>query len=487
MSRSPCSRLSLICLFVRIISYLGNPSASSTSTPPIFPPLNTNGGLYYNAAKSEGYTSHHRIASNKSAFSSDLPGGARQNCWEIRPLSVWDYGTITSPDYPGGHSPSLFCQWLLLAPGGTIIHATIFDIYIQTWEDNRVDSLSISRDGNLISVENYSGNQNDKTPFTIQSIGTRLGIRLKLANLLISGFKLSYVVKPVDPSEGDFESNDDGICGRSTYPGLTPSLPKTAGNGQVSKATVNGNSSRIFGNNPADRYSLPWMVSIRIDNKFSCGGFIIDDSHVMTAASCTFRAEKITKLLIGAHDISALHEELPRIVVNVRKEDIFAHPKYYEDLLIINHDIAIIRLPDKLTFADNIRPVCLPNRKYLAETFEGAVSYGDQGSENLGADHGMPSSVLQKTNLTMLGNPACKEFLYINGNNICAGTTRTQSACDGDNGGPMMIREGDDLLRYTAVGIFSYGGSICEGGYNLVFTRITAFMDYISKITGRKL
>lgn len=87
----------------------------------------------------------------------------------------------------------------------------------------------------------------------------------------------------------------------------------------------------------------------------------------------------------------------------------------------------------------------------------------------------------------MLGNPACKEFLYINGNNICAGTTRTQSACDGDNGGPMMIREGDDLLRYTAVGIFSYGGSICEGGYNLVFTRITAFMDYISKITGRKL
>lgn len=39
----------------------------------------------------------------------------------------------------------------------------------------------------------------------------------------------------------------------------------------------------------------------------------------------------------------------------------------------ILYDISIIRLPEKLTFNDYIRPVCVPNRKYLAETFENQV------------------------------------------------------------------------------------------------------------------
>lgn len=87
---------------------------------------------------------------------------------------------IYSLDYP----PSTQCEWLLSAPEGTTIHATIFDIDMQPWFLNYFDSLSISRDGAFYAVDNYAGDQNEKTPFTVLSNGTKLGIRFKSNSIL---------------------------------------------------------------------------------------------------------------------------------------------------------------------------------------------------------------------------------------------------------------------------------------------------------------
>lgn len=155
----------------------------------------------------------------------------------------------------------------------------------------------------------------------------------------------------------------------------------------------------------------------------------------------------------------------------------------------IIYDIAIIRLPEKLVFSETIRPVCLPTRKYLAETFEKrAVTVSGWG---ITADRGKVSPVLQKTNVTVLNNGECRQVFrdILTGNNICVKTTPTNSPCRGDSGGPLMIREAEDTSDpyYTIVGIVSFGTHTCERGYPVAFTRVTAFLDYITTITGKKL
>jgi len=61
-----------------------------------------------------------------------------------------------------------------------------------------------------------------------------------------------------------------------------------------------------------------------------------------------------------------------------------------------------------------------------------------------------------------------------------------QSICltlQGDNGGPLVYQECDGV--YTQIGIVSFGAAAgCQLGYPVGFTRVAAFLDWISEITG---
>lgn len=172
------------------------------------------------------------------------------------------------------------------------------------------------------------------------------------------------MVRPIDESgANDYESNDDGFCGRAAPPSEATALPPTTPSAEVTTGATPSETTettRIIGDSPAPPHAFPWTVAMLIDGKAFCGGSIIDEEHVLTAGHCTEGAEQIT-ILIGAHDIKASKEEEPgRLIVNVTKEAIFTHPKYDGDRVF--NDISIIRLPEKLTYNANIRPVCLPNR-----------------------------------------------------------------------------------------------------------------------------
>lgn len=44
--------------------------------------------------------------------------------------------------------------------------------------------------------------------------------------------------------------------------------------------------SRIVGGKPADSHEFPWMVRLSYFNRFYCGGMLINDRYVLTAAHC---------------------------------------------------------------------------------------------------------------------------------------------------------------------------------------------------------
>lgn len=119
----------------------------------------------------------------------------------------------------------------------------------------------------------------------------------------------------------------------------------------------------IVGGEEADPHSWPWAVALyRVDGLqqyFQCGGSIINEQYVMTAAHCikhltqTLTAKDF-KVKVGAHKLSNSGEfrELEAAIV---------HENY--DPQVHNDDIALLKLKEPFNFDADIEvlPVCLPS------------------------------------------------------------------------------------------------------------------------------
>lgn len=116
--------------------------------------------------------------------------------------------------------------------------------------------------------------------------------------------------------------------------------------GSTSFKIINGELASVW----------PWMVSLQyfgIDQNYHfCGGSIISDQYVVTAAHCVFSN---SSFLIKAGTNTLLDEQ---------NQNVYEVSKiYYNNYFWIfnQNDIALIKLKKKITFTSKIYPICLPN------------------------------------------------------------------------------------------------------------------------------
>merc|ERR1711892_1037933 len=94
---------------------------------------------------------------------------------------------------------------------------------------------------------------------------------------------------------------------------------------------------RIVGGTEATPHSFPWMAALFINDAWFCGGTLISDEYILTAAHCTTDATT-ARILLGAHDVKAAEEEGR---IEMISTDIYTNEDY--NPVLLHNDIALIR------------------------------------------------------------------------------------------------------------------------------------------------
>jgi hypothetical protein len=122
--------------------------------------------------------------------------------------------------------------------------------------------------------------------------------------------------------------------------------------GQTFQSPNLRSSLRIINGFQAKPHSFPWAVSLQYKGIHDCGGVIIDQWNILTAAHCLDYSNDLGNYVarVGAHDRYSSGQSIPIA-------QLIIHPNYDETRSA--NDIGIIRLAQPITFSNEIQPICL--------------------------------------------------------------------------------------------------------------------------------
>merc|ERR1712228_11720 len=240
---------------------------------------------------------------------------------------------------------------------------------------------------------------------------------------------------------------------------------------------------RIVGGHEAQENQWPWQVALFIDDAWFCGGALISENYVLTAAHCADGASYFD-IMAGAHNVRQASEPHR---VEITSYNGWTHPGWNTQDL--SNDIALIELPSPIDFNDYIKPSCMPADGDTADVGELVTCTGwGKPSDSAG---GISPVLRMVEDLPIISNAECNGVYGIVGSGVvCIDTTGGKGTCNGDSGGPLNMKAEVTKAgqQWKQVGIVSFGASAgCEVGYPAGFTRVEYYLDWIMSETNMKL
>ncbi|XP_029285476.1 granzyme-like protein 1 [Cottoperca gobio] len=220
--------------------------------------------------------------------------------------------------------------------------------------------------------------------------------------------------------------------------------------------------SEIINGEIASEDSMLYMASVQENRKHVCGGFLVSEDFVVTAAQCDVDLET-TLVILGTQDLKK---------VNVINRAIVKKCKPARKNNNESNDIMLLKLLKNNRKEKKVPTIPLPTPDMNVQENEQCLVAG-WGFTGPGTTL---DNELRVVNVTVINQQECKQKLpALRANVICAGGY-DKGSCKGYAGGPLVC-DG------KAVGVASCYEKECKCRTGaLVYTHISKFLPWINKV-----
>ncbi|XP_063698018.1 serine protease easter-like [Culicoides brevitarsis] len=284
----------------------------------------------------------------------------------------------------------------------------------------------------------------------------------------------------------------------TTTPSSLPSNPLLPQIGECGRQT----EDRIIGGEIANLDDHPWAVLLEYRKNngirdFHCGGTLISNRYVLTAAHCIQSIPpswRLVSVRLGEHDLTqnpdcegyGYMRDCADYHLDIPIEEVVVNNGYspYDDQQY--NDIALIRLAKTVKFTAFVKPICLPmdnelKEKSLVGDRMEVVGWGKTETRS-------QSNIKLKVKIRGVDLNTCSARFQpvrrVIDTQVCAGGDRGKDSCRGDSGGGLIGTYKDSRGNYYAylAGVVSYGPDPCgQEGFPGVYTRVSRYLDWIER------
>nr|XP_023022219.1 trypsin-7-like [Leptinotarsa decemlineata] len=236
---------------------------------------------------------------------------------------------------------------------------------------------------------------------------------------------------------------------------------------------------RVYGGEEVEVDEIPYIVSIMFRNIYFCGGAILSEDWIITAAHCVVDNSDDLEIYAGFVDMENPTDDMQLSKV----EEAFIHPLYGHKKHSITHDVALIKLKTKFNLSEAVAPISIIEEDEL----EDVINHQESGTISGWGANDM--SVLAKflhsgtvrlesdEDCAKRDTPDCENFQPEA--HLCSslGTEDSPQAVAGvwDDGSPLVVR--NKLAGLVLQGKYAQKGK-CEY-YATTYARLPFYKSFI--------
>ncbi|CAH2085202.1 unnamed protein product [Euphydryas editha] len=241
--------------------------------------------------------------------------------------------------------------------------------------------------------------------------------------------------------------------------------------------SVGTSARRIVGGSVTSIETYPYAAALILSPSGTgifrqyCGGSIINNRSILTAASCFYLYNNIYQWRIRVGSTDATSGGVVFTINRIARHDNF------NNMTVYDNDIAVMRINGAFSFNNKVRagPIAGPNYILPDNAPLWVIGWGTTSSE------GLSSSQLRHVRVWVVNQSECRNryaellnIIPVTDNMMCSGYLGVggRDACRGDSGGPVIHND-------VIVGVSSWRYQCGHPRYPGVNTRVSRFTSWI--------